>query len=140
MEMAEHQPEQVLHATHEEEGEQDVRRFKVMVSFDGTDFHGWQRQPGVEPTLQGIIEDRIRVFFGAIQPPISIVVNGRTDAGVHARAAVFHMDVPRQEKTGRDPTRDPRCGCAALTPQLLLGALRNLMRGDVVIHSVEVAP
>lgn len=75
-------------------GEEEIRRFKVVVAFDGSDFHGWQRHPGVAPTVQGVIEGRLQRFFGTVQRALGVVVNGRTDAGVHARAAVFHLDVP----------------------------------------------
>jgi tRNA pseudouridine38-40 synthase len=62
------------------------------VSYDGTDFSGWARQPGLR-TVQGLVEDAL-----AKQPPgasalTPVVVAGRTDAGVHAAGQVVHVDV-----------------------------------------------
>lgn len=65
-----------------------MRRFKAVVAYDGTDYSGFQRQPN-EVTIQGEIEAALYRLTGE---PISIVGSGRTDAGVHARAQVFHFD------------------------------------------------
>jgi tRNA pseudouridine38-40 synthase len=59
----------------------DARRsFKVVLSYDGTDFHGWQVQPDA-PTVQGAILDAARRFLGA---DVRVIGASRTDAGVHA--------------------------------------------------------
>jgi tRNA pseudouridine38-40 synthase len=57
-----------------------MRRIKFTVSYDGTDFHGWQVQPGLE-TIQGTLE---RVFAEIEGSPVHVAGSGRTDAGVHA--------------------------------------------------------
>ena len=56
------------------------RVFKVVLSYDGTDFHGWQVQPDT-PTVQGAILDAARRFLGA---DARVIGASRTDAGVHA--------------------------------------------------------
>lgn len=61
-----------------------VRRIRITVSYDGTDFHGWQVQPGL-PTIQGVLEAVVSEIEGA---PVQIAASGRTDAGVHALAQV----------------------------------------------------
>lgn len=61
-----------------------MRRLRFQVAYDGTDFNGWQVQPGL-PTIQGKLEEVIGSIEGA---PVHIEASGRTDAGVHALAQV----------------------------------------------------
>jgi tRNA pseudouridine38-40 synthase len=61
-----------------------MRRIRMTVSYDGTEYHGWQVQPGL-PTIQSIIEGVLAEIEGA---PVRVAGSGRTDAGVHARAQV----------------------------------------------------
>jgi tRNA pseudouridine38-40 synthase len=57
-----------------------MRRIKLTLAYDGTDFHGWQVQPGLA-TIQGTLE---RVFAEIEGQAVHVAGSGRTDAGVHA--------------------------------------------------------
>ena len=63
-------------------------RFKCVCAYDGTDFCGWQSQPN-NLAIQDFIETRLSAIF---KEKIRIHGSGRTDAGVHADAQVFHFD------------------------------------------------
>ena len=61
-----------------------MRRLRFEIAYDGTDFNGWQVQPGL-PTIQGLIENVIGQIEGK---GVHVAASGRTDAGVHAHAQV----------------------------------------------------
>jgi tRNA pseudouridine38-40 synthase len=69
-----------------------MRRIRITVSYDGTNYHGWQVQPGL-PTVQGTLQAVLTGMEGA---PVHVEGSGRTDAGVHALAqvAAFNLKNP----------------------------------------------
>lgn len=67
-----------------------VTRWKCVCAYDGTAFAGWQSQAeGRGRAIQDVIEKRLAQIMGI---PVRIHGSGRTDAGVHALAQVFHFD------------------------------------------------
>jgi len=75
-----------------------MRTIKMQIEYDGTDYSGWQRQPGDVVTVQGEIE---RVLGRITQEPVSIDGAGRTDRGVHARGQVASFAVASEMPLGR---------------------------------------
>jgi len=65
----------------------DERTIKLTLAYDGSRFHGWQRQKN-GLTIQEILEEKIAIMT---QEPTCVLGSGRTDAGVHARAQVCHF-------------------------------------------------
>ena len=67
-----------------------MRNIKLVIEYDGTDYHGWQTQPNL-PTIQGTIEETLSKLT---KTRIQIIGAGRTDTGVHAEGQVanFHTD------------------------------------------------
>jgi len=66
-------------------------RLRLDLSYDGSAFHGWARQPGLR-TVQQTVEDALGLVLALTAAP-RLTVAGRTDAGVHARGQVAHLDV-----------------------------------------------
>jgi tRNA pseudouridine38-40 synthase len=66
-------------------------RIRLDLSYDGSGFHGWSRQPGLR-TVQDVVQQALGWALGLPEPP-DLTVAGRTDAGVHARGQVAHADV-----------------------------------------------
>lgn len=67
-------------------------RYFIELSYDGSPFVGWQRQPKGD-SVQSCLEDALKTL---LQKPISVVGAGRTDAGVHARQLFAHVDLDDQ--------------------------------------------
>ncbi|MGW4826464.1 tRNA pseudouridine(38-40) synthase TruA [Amycolatopsis japonica] len=107
------------------------------ISYDGTDFSGWARQPG-RRTVQGVLEEALAKQPPGASVPKSVVVAGRTDAGVHASGQVVHVDAsPLAGKT--------RSGRLELDEQGIpdLGRMRHrwnrYLPGDVRVLDARVA-
>ncbi|MGB8229235.1 MAG: tRNA pseudouridine(38-40) synthase TruA, partial [Pseudonocardiaceae bacterium] len=97
-----------------------LRRYRLDISYDGSGFSGWARQPG-RRTVQGVVEHAVATVA---RIEASLTVAGRTDAGVHATGQVAHVDVPSE----------------ALAPDQLAHRLARLLPPDVRVPSVRLVP
>ncbi|GHV86562.1 tRNA pseudouridine synthase A [Spirochaetia bacterium] len=101
-----------------------MRNIKILVTYDGTDFHGWQRQTtkgAAIRTVQGEIEAALEKIH---KHPAALTGSGRTDAGVHARGqrAHFYTDIK------------------GMPADRFVPALNSLLPPDVRIMAAEEAP
>lgn len=106
-------------------------RIRLDLGYDGTDFSGWATQPG-RRTVQGELTSALSTILRLPDPP-GVTCAGRTDAGVHARGQVAHVDLP-DEAYAALPGRSRR------TPsQALVARLRGLLPRDVTVRGVSEA-
>jgi tRNA pseudouridine38-40 synthase len=97
-----------------------MRNFKLTLSYDGTDFNGWQTQPGYR-TVQETLEQAIAKLTG--EQRVRVNASGRTDAGVHALGQVVN---------GFSTTR--------LEPAVLVRAINAHLPDDIVVREVAEVP
>ncbi|GAA1715041.1 tRNA pseudouridine(38-40) synthase TruA [Isoptericola hypogeus] len=111
-------------------------RVRLDLAYDGTHFAGWATQPRLR-TVQGVLEDALETVLrtgplGAPRPRLTVA--GRTDAGVHARGQVAHVDVPAERWEAMPGRSDREPGTA------LADRLAGVLPPDVVVHRASVAP
>ena len=94
----------------------DMRNIRIELSYDGTDFSGWQYQPD-RPTIQGWLEAAVGKILGE---PVRLCGSGRTDAGVHALGQVANF------KTS-----------SAIPPRNLVKALNDVLPPTVRIRTAQ---
>jgi len=100
------------------------KTFTITVEYDGTDFHGWQRQKK-DPTVQAEIESALQTIVGR---PITVAGSGRTDAGVHAlgQVASFTCETQLSENALIN-------GLNALLPDAIV--IKNCRQADDTFHA-----
>ncbi|QAY64945.1 tRNA pseudouridine(38-40) synthase TruA [Xylanimonas allomyrinae] len=111
-------------------------RVRLDLGYDGTGFSGWARQPTLR-TVQGAIEEGLeRVLrLGPLGLPAPrLTVAGRTDAGVHARGQVAHVDIPLARWQALPGRSDRAPG------ESLVTRLAGVLPPDVVIYRARLAP
>ena len=73
---------------HKEEMKARARNICLVVSYDGTNYHGFQRQKPPVPAVQNVLEEKLSLVFG---DSVELAAAGRTDAGVHAYGQVVNF-------------------------------------------------
>lgn len=96
-----------------------MKNLKLIIEYEGTNYHGWQRQKGAL-TIQGVIEDAI---YAVSKERVKLISSGRTDAGVHAlgQIANFHTE-------------------SSLDAISWQRALNSLLPQDIVIKKTDFVP
>ncbi len=93
--------------------------YKMVLSYDGTRYLGWERQPGKENTIQGKMEHVLSVMCGQ---EVEVIGAGRTDAGVHARGMVANARLETE-----------------LTPEEIRDYLNEYLPEDISVLEVRAA-
>lgn len=96
--------------------EKVVNRVKLVLAYDGTDFHGFAAQPGVR-TIGGELSDSLETMFGDVP---EMICAGRTDAGVHAWGQVVHFEVEQALLARYDMNRFARSLNRQLGPEIVV--------------------
>lgn len=97
-----------------------MRKIRLHLSYDGTDYQGWQKQPG-RSTVQGVLEEVLTQIYAE---PVRVVGSGRTDAGTHAVQQVAHFEAPKVLKS------EPK----------LMRSLNALLPLNIVVKGAWLAP
>ena len=95
-----------------------MRRVRLVLEYDGTNYAGWQRQSAA-PSIQGTVENALSTLFHS---PTQITGAGRTDAGVHALGQTAHLSTASELPAAR-----------------ILEGLNALLPGDIVARDVADA-
>lgn len=95
-----------------------LQNYKIIVSYDGTDYHGWQRQPE-KKTIQGTLEEAL---LEIASKKVNVIGSGRTDAGVHAQGQTAHFNANLR-----------------LSNDALFRALNSILPDDIRIISIQKA-
>lgn len=94
-----------------------MANFRLILSYDGTRYRGWQRQGNTEHTIQAKVET---VLSRILDQPVECQASGRTDAGVHARAQVVSFRAH-----------------TAMQPEAILKQLRQYLPDDIGAMELE---
>ena len=97
----------------------DEKNIRLIVAYDGSLYHGWQRQSN-GLTIQEVLEEKIQVMIGV---PVTLIASGRTDAGVHALNQVCNFIIRSD-----------------IDPEAMKKGLNSLLPDDIFVKSAEYVP
>jgi len=100
-------------------GKSKLRRYRLILEYDGTNFSGWQKQVNVRTVQGDVLKGAARVFG---EVPMDLQGCGRTDSGVHALEYVAHLEV-----------------AADMGPHEVARKLNETLPKDIAVRSVEAA-
>ncbi len=94
-----------------------MKNYKIIVSYDGTRYSGWQKQGNTDNTIQGKLENILSKMVGE---KVEVFGSGRTDAGAHAKYQVanFKLDTDKSKKE-------------------ILTYLNEYLPNDIAVNSIE---
>ena len=95
------------------------KNIKLILAYDGSRYHGWQRQKN-RLTIQGIIEEKIQLM---VRDHVTLIASGRTDAGAHAVNQVCNF------LTG-----------SSIPPRSIKGGLNSLLPDDILVKDAQYVP
>jgi len=98
---------------------EEKKNIRLILTYDGTQYHGWQRQKNGK-SIQEVIEDHLHLMTREF---IHLIASGRTDAGVHALHQVCHLMTSTK-----------------IDPQSLQKGLNSLLPNDIFIKQAEYVP
>jgi tRNA pseudouridine38-40 synthase len=98
-----------------------MRKIKLLLTYDGTEFQGWQRQQNGVATVQGTLEHVLTQIYSE---PIRVIGSGRTDAGTHAVGQVAHFEAPK----------------VLQKEERLVRALNSLLPDSIAVKGAWLAP
>ncbi|NYI43897.1 tRNA pseudouridine38-40 synthase [Nocardioides aromaticivorans] len=109
-------------------------RLRIDLAYDGGDFRGWAAQPGLR-TVQGELTIALTTVLRVPEGSLQVTCAGRTDAGVHARGQVVHVDVPE------DPEEGSPAAARYLTQlDVLVRRVNGFLPRDVRVRRITPAP
>lgn len=92
-----------------------MQNYKMTLSYDGTNYHGWQVQPnGI--TIQEVLQDKLKIL---LKHPVSVTGSGRTDSGVHALEQTTHFNSSEQ-----------------INPYRFLHSINGMLPPDIRVYSL----
>lgn len=95
------------------------QNYKMLLSYDGGRYYGWEHQPGIELTIQGKLESVLSLMTGE---PVEVIGAGRTDAGVHAKGMVCNAHMDTQ-----------------MSPEEIKEYMNHYLPDDICVREVKIA-